>query len=145
MRLGQPVAFDQGSSQIRQHFDIVVFGEFLQAVLVHLNGRNVLLLLDVNVSDVQPDVGHVRGGFAHLSEDVSRLVQISFVRQHTTDAVRRPNISIVVLQNRFVNLQRSSLMPFFLGETEKFDRSIDREDNDEFYSFFVLRWDVKRL
>lgn len=74
----------------------MVFIKFTETVLVHLNGTDVLFLLDINVRDVQPDVAKIGGRLPDLGKDISRLVYTSLVRQHSPDPVRCPNILRVV-------------------------------------------------
>lgn len=53
-----------------------MFEELLDAVFVHLNGGDVLLLLDVHVCDVEPHVAEVSGRLANLQLRGSRLAKI---------------------------------------------------------------------
>ena len=50
----------------------------------HLHGADVLLLLHVDVSQVEPDVADVGGGLPHLGEHVSRLPEVALVGQDGT-------------------------------------------------------------
>ena len=73
-----------GSRQVLKHLHVWMLVELLQAVLVHLgganvithhdmviyrgnlNGRNVLPLLNIDVSYIEPHVTEVGSGLAHL-------------------------------------------------------------------------------
>ena len=58
-----------------------------------------LMLLDVDVGDVEPDVAEVGRGFADFGEDDSGLVGVALVGQHAADAVRRPDVLRIVSQH----------------------------------------------
>ena len=95
--------------QVEQYLDVVRLVELLQAVFVHLDGGDVLVLLHVHVGDVEPDVAEVGGGLAHLCEDLPRLDYVTLVRKDGADAVRRPDVLGVVAQDLLVHRQRSLL------------------------------------
>lgn len=50
----------------------------------HLHGADVLLLLHVDVSQVQPDVADVRRGLPHLGKHVPSLSEVTLVGQDGT-------------------------------------------------------------
>ena len=57
-----------GSRQVLQDLDVGMFEELLQAVFIHLDGGDVLLLLHVDVSNIQPHVTKVSRGFTDLNQ-----------------------------------------------------------------------------
>ena len=57
------------------------------------------MLLDVDVSDVKPDVAEVGRGLSDLGEDNSGLIGVALVGQHTPDPVGSPYVLGVVSQN----------------------------------------------
>ena len=57
-----------GSSQVLLDLNVGMFEELLQAVFIHLDGRDVLLLLHVDVSNIQPHVTKVSRGFTDLNQ-----------------------------------------------------------------------------
>lgn len=71
LALAQPVAAEQGPAQVDQDVHLVVPVELAQAVLVHLDGSNILLLLHINVCDVEPHIAKVCSGFTDLGKDVT--------------------------------------------------------------------------
>lgn len=71
LALAQPVATEQGSAQVDQDVHLVVPVELAQAVLIHLDGSNILLLLHINVCNVEPHIAKVCGGFTDLGKDVT--------------------------------------------------------------------------
>lgn len=93
-----------------------MFVELFQAVLVHLNGTDVLLLLDVNVRNVQPNITEIGCGFANLCENVACFDDATLVSKNCSDAVCRPDISGVIAEHLLVNLQSFLLvlLLFFL-------------------------------
>lgn len=50
----------------------------------HLHSADVLLLLHVDVSQIQPDVADVRGGLSHLRKHVAGIAEVAFVGQDGT-------------------------------------------------------------
>lgn len=72
--------------------------ELLQAILVHLNGTDVLLLFDVNVRNVHPNIAEVSRSFAHLSKNITGLIDTAFMRQHSANTVRCPNVLWISFQ-----------------------------------------------
>lgn len=66
--------------------------EFLQAILVHLNGADILLLLHVNVGNVQPHIAEIGCGLTNLSEYIAGLIDTAFVRQNGTNSVGCPDV-----------------------------------------------------
>lgn len=70
LALAQSVAAEQRPGQVHQDVHVVVTIELAQAVLVHLDRSNILLLLNVNVSNVEPHIAKVCSGLAHLRKDV---------------------------------------------------------------------------
>ncbi len=50
----------------------------------HLNGANKLLLFDVDVRYIEPDVAEVGRRLAYLSENIPGLVYTAFMSQHTS-------------------------------------------------------------
>ena len=71
LRLSQFPRSEIRPGQILQDFDVGIFEELLEAILVHLNGGHHLLLFHVNVGDVEPHVAEVGRGFTDLREDVT--------------------------------------------------------------------------
>ena len=57
------------------------------------------MLLNINVGNVEPNVAEVSRGFADLSKDDSGFVGVTLVREHTSDAVGRPNVLGIVSQD----------------------------------------------
>ena len=57
---------------------------------------HLLLLFDIDVCNVEPDVAKVGRGFAHLGKDDSGVTDVAFVSQHSTDAVGSPYVFGVV-------------------------------------------------
>uniref|UniRef100_A0AAG5CPI8 Uncharacterized protein n=1 Tax=Anopheles atroparvus TaxID=41427 RepID=A0AAG5CPI8_ANOAO len=100
--------------QVLHHLDVVVAVELLQAVLVHLDRADVLLLLHVDVRDVDPHVAKVGRRLAHLGEDIARLDDAPLVRQHRADPVRRPDVLRVVPQHLLVDRERLLLVLLLL-------------------------------
>ena len=98
------------SGQVEQYLDVVRLVELLQTVFVHLNGSDVLVLLDVHVGDIEPDIAEVSGGLADLGEDLPSFDYIALVRQDGADAVSRPDILWIVAQNLLVHRQRPFLL-----------------------------------
>ena len=50
----------------------------------HLNGSDILLLFNIDMRDVQPDVTEVGRRLAHLGKDVASLVYVTLVCEDTT-------------------------------------------------------------
>ena len=57
------------------------------------------MLLNIDVGNVEPNVTEVSRGFADLGEDDSGFVGVALVREHTSDAVGRPNVLGIVSQD----------------------------------------------
>ena len=118
--------------QVLEHLHVRMLEELLEAVLVHLYGRDILPLLHVDVTDIQPNIAEVRRGLSHLHERVQAsppietqekdtnvhlhlgeyipgLLRAALMSQHGTDAVRRPDVLVVVPQDRLVHRQGSVL------------------------------------
>ena len=66
-----------GSGQILKDFDVGIFEELLEAIFVHLDGGDHLLLLHVNVGDVEPNVAEIRRRLANLGENVPSLGNVT--------------------------------------------------------------------
>jgi hypothetical protein len=106
-----------------------VFEEFFQAILVHLYGAYVLFLFHINVSDVQPNIVEVGGGFTYLSENVAGLNDAALVGEHGTDAVGGPNVFGVVAKDLW-ELKLNIMDGVFFC----FDAQFEKE-KDFFYNF----------
>lgn len=50
----------------------------------HLHSADVLLLLHVDVSQIQPDVADVRSGLPHLRKHVAGITEVAFVGKDGT-------------------------------------------------------------
>ena len=98
-RLGQFPCSEIRSGQILQDFHVGILEELLEAILVHLNGGDHLLLFDVDVSDVEPDVAEVGRGFAHLSEDVARFGDVTLLSENGANAIGGPDVALIELQH----------------------------------------------
>ena len=55
-----------GTGQVLENFDVRMPEKFSDAVFVDLNGGNVLFLLDINMSNIQPNIGKVCCCFTDL-------------------------------------------------------------------------------
>lgn len=71
LALAQPIAAEQSPAQVDQNVHLVVPVELAQAVLVHLDGSNILLLFHINVCNVEPHIAKVCSGFTDLGKDVT--------------------------------------------------------------------------
>lgn len=76
-----------------------MFEEFLQAILVHLNGADILFLLHVNVGNVQPHIAEIGCGLTHLSEYIAGFIDAAFVCQNGSNAVGCPDVLGVGFEN----------------------------------------------
>ncbi len=52
--------------------------------IYHLYSADILFLFDVNVGDVQPNIGEFGGRFPNLRENVTHILYVAFLSQHTT-------------------------------------------------------------
>ena len=81
------------------HLDIGMLEELFLTVFVHLDGVDVLFLLDVNVSNVHPHIAEFGRGFAHARKNVAGLVEVTLMGQNSAHSIGRPNIPWVLLQD----------------------------------------------
>ena len=88
---------------------MMILVELFQAILVHLDGRDKLLLLNVDMCNIQPNVTEIGGRFANLSEQYAGLVDVAFMREDGTDAVGSPDILGIVPHDLFIHGQRTFL------------------------------------
>ena len=51
---------------------------------------------------------------SHLGENVACLDDVALVREHTADAIRRPDVARVIAQHGLVHAQGSVLMALLL-------------------------------
>ena len=58
-----------------------------------------LVLFNIDVGDVEPDVAELGRGLSNLCKDHPSLGGVSFVSQNTADTVRRPDVLWVISQN----------------------------------------------
>ena len=114
LAVDEPVGLVQGAYEVGEQLDVGVLVELLGAVLVHLDGANVLALLDQDVRDVEPHVAEVGGGLAHLGEDVARLVEQTHVGEDAADAVGRPDVARIDAQHALIHGQRALLVTLLL-------------------------------
>ena len=52
--------------------------ELLEAVLIHLDSGDILMLLDVHVSNIEPNVGKFGGRLPNFGEDHSSLSYVTW-------------------------------------------------------------------
>lgn len=103
--------FEERPGEIQQDLSVLILVEFLQAVLIlwsrtvlsrtqiikttvllgkhkggphHLHGADVLLLLHVDVSQIQPDVADVSRGLPHLCKHIPSFSEVALVGQDGT-------------------------------------------------------------
>lgn len=80
----QLARFIVGTSHILHQRHIVVASKFLHTIVVHLDGRYILLLLHINMRDIHPYIPEVSGCLTNLSEDIPSLLDCSLLCQDAT-------------------------------------------------------------
>ena len=97
------------------HLHIGVFVELLEAILVHLNGRDILSLLHVDMPYVQPHVTEICrrftnlkfqvimafSGYFYLGKNIPCLLDAALVGQNTADPIGCPDIPDKLNKSKF--------------------------------------------